>query len=67
MKLNETVGMFNNIDDIWILLIGQPTIKPMVILIWCGESKPNNLNDFLFPFVNELEELHITLKIRCFT
>lgn len=51
-------------------------IEPLVIAIWCGDSKPNELNAFLRPFVTELEELlqnglsinghHITIKVRCF-
>lgn len=34
-------------------------IQPLVIAIWCGESKPTILNDFLGPFVNELNSLLI--------
>lgn len=29
----------------------------MVIAIWSGEGKPNAVNEFLQPFVNELLEL----------
>lgn len=32
-------------------------IKPMIIGIWCGFGKPNDLNEFLRPFVNEFKEL----------
>lgn len=32
-------------------------VKPFVVSIWCGESKPNNLNEFLSQFVNELNEI----------
>lgn len=29
----------------------------MVISVWCGEGKPTEVNEFLSPFVNELNEL----------
>lgn len=29
-------------------------IKPMVVSIWCGDKKPNNLCEFLQPLVEEL-------------
>lgn len=32
-------------------------VKPFIISIWCGESKPTNLNEFLQQFVNELNEI----------
>lgn len=32
-------------------------IQPIVIAIWCGETKPTVLNDFLRPFVIELNGL----------
>lgn len=35
----------------------MPDIKPMIIAIWSGISKPNNLNDFLQPLVNEINEV----------
>lgn len=48
----------------------------MAISVWCGESKPKNLNDFLRPFVTELHNLlldglrinqkQISIKIRAF-
>lgn len=51
-------------------------IEPIVIAIWCGNGKPTVLNDFLDPFVNELNEIlengilinnyQITVSIRCF-
>lgn len=51
-------------------------IKPMVIAIWCGFSKPNSLTEYLQPFVDELNYLirngitindyQINLSIRCF-
>lgn len=51
-------------------------IEPIIIAIWCGNGKPTVLNDFLDPFVNELNAiLHngilvnnftITVFIRCF-
>lgn len=51
-------------------------IAPIVVAIWCGESKPSELNEFLSPFVIELKQLlqtglsinehHINIKIRCF-
>lgn len=51
-------------------------IKPMVIAIWSGEGKPTVLNEFLEPFVNELNDLlrdgisinghQIAICVRCF-
>lgn len=32
-----------------------PEIKPMVIGVWCGNGKPENLNEFLGPFANDIE------------
>lgn len=32
-------------------------IQPMIIAIWCGFSKPKELNEFLRPFVTELNEI----------
>lgn len=53
-----------------------PNIRPLVVSIWCGPTKPNNLTEFLKPFVNELKEVlrygitenghHINISIRCF-
>lgn len=54
----------------------MPHIKPMVVCIWSGESKPNDLNEFLQQFVTELNEIlcqgmqiqgHVvSATIRCF-
>lgn len=54
----------------------MPQIEPMIVAIWCGNSKPTILNDYLGPFVNELNEIlqnsifingfKITVKVRCF-
>lgn len=53
----------------------MPHIQPMVVSIWCGPSKPNDLNGYLRPFVTELKaileegvlinEHHITVFFRC--
>lgn len=32
-------------------------IKPIVIAIWCGRGKPDNVNSYLNQFVVELNEL----------
>lgn len=32
-------------------------IKPVVVAIWCGRGKPDNVNDYLNQFVMELIEL----------
>lgn len=50
--------------------------KPFVVSIWCGDTKPNNLNEFLYQFVNELNEIltdgifvngfFIKVGVRCF-
>lgn len=54
----------------------MPHIAPIVISVWCGTTKPTDLNEFLTQFVNELNRLlanpisinnyMITVKIRCF-
>lgn len=35
----------------------MPSIKPFVIAIWCGDGKPNNLNEFLGSFVSEINSI----------
>lgn len=57
-------------------LKGMPDVKPMVIAIWSGVGKPNNLTEFLQPFVNDLNHIfqngiiindyRIDIIIRCF-
>lgn len=32
-------------------------IKPFAVQIWCGESKPTDLNEYLGKFVSEMEIL----------
>lgn len=54
----------------------HPHIKPITIAVWCGDSKPSVLNDYLNRFVVELNELltdgivindqQMTIRIRCF-
>lgn len=34
-----------------------PTAKPMPIAIFCGNSKPTSLEEYLRPFVNELTDV----------
>lgn len=51
-------------------------IHPMTIAVWCGTTKPTVLNDYLGPFVRELNHLlvnpvsiinhTIIVRIRCF-
>lgn len=48
----------------------------MVVSVWCGDSKPSSLNDYLEPFVRELDDLmenglivngrQIVILFRCF-
>lgn len=59
-----------------LISLDMPNIRPIVISIWCGIQKPNNLDEYLSPFVNELNSLlengiivngyHICIEIRCF-
>lgn len=35
----------------------MPDIKPFVIGIWCGVGKPKNLNEYLHPFVTEMNSI----------
>lgn len=54
----------------------MPELGVFVIAIWCGESKPTVLNDFLERFVSELEDIllngvlikdhQLKVSIRCF-
>lgn len=54
----------------------MPNVRPMIIAIWCGDGKPNSLNEYLTPFVQELNKLietgiivnayKIRISIRCF-
>lgn len=51
-------------------------IPPIVVAIWCGVGKPSVLNDYLRPFVTELNDLlgnglivnehRIQISFRCF-
>lgn len=34
-----------------------PELKPIVVGIWCGIGKPNKLNEFLMPFVQEVNSI----------
>lgn len=53
----------------------MPDIKPMIIGIWCGVSKPSCLTAFLQPLVDEINEIvwtdvhingyRIEIAIRC--
>lgn len=84
-----TISINVNIDGIpiyksskaqfWPILFNifeQPEVKPMTIAIFLGTSKPESLEEFLRPFVNELTDvLHhgifmnghkITIRLRCF-
>lgn len=40
---------------IWFL--EMPHIRPMIISIWCGNQKPDDLTGYLKPFVDELNLL----------
>lgn len=35
----------------------MPRIQPFVIAIWCGESKPSSISDYLNLFVTELNDI----------
>lgn len=53
-----------------------PKISPFTISVWCGAKKPKPVNEYLAPFVEELNSLiehgidvnnhHICIKVRCF-
>lgn len=34
-----------------------PEINPMIVGIWCGFGKPSNVNEFLVPFINEMNAI----------
>lgn len=66
-------------DQLWPILCNaynMPHIKPMVVGIFLGKSKPLDVHAFLMPFVEELipilengiviNEHSLKLKIRCF-
>lgn len=67
-------------DEFWPILFnihGYPELKPMVIGIFQGKSKPSSVELFLKPFVEEFKEISrlgvqlengqkINIKIRCF-
>lgn len=36
---------------------GMEQVKPFTVSVWCGDSKPSNLNEFLYEFVNELNDI----------
>lgn len=51
-------------------------IQPMVVAVWCGESKPNSVGEYFDSFVNEMNlilndgikinDFLINASIRCF-
>lgn len=43
----------------YVFLLSQekPDIKPMIVSVWCGESKPTILNEYLGPFTKELTDV----------
>lgn len=66
-------------DEFWRILFNiykMPEIPAMIIGIYSGKSKPNDLNAYRTPFVNEMKEVlndgilinehKITVTIRCF-
>lgn len=66
-------------DEFWPILFNiaeMPEVKPMVIGIYCGKSKPSNLGAYLMPLVDEFNSImscgvhimghKITVKIRSF-
>lgn len=70
VKLNTNVKLDFNIDGIplfnsskqsfWPILAcidDWRNIKPFVVSIWCGDSKPNDLSGYLYPFVSEMKEI----------
>lgn len=54
----------------------MPKIKPMIIGLWCGRGKPNDLNEFLLALINDINTVvrdgikingyRIDVSIRCF-
>lgn len=45
----------------------MPEVKPLVIGIWSGIGKPNDLTNFLQPLVNELNEVTLNgVMINCY-
>lgn len=54
----------------------MPEVKPMIIGLWSGEGKPKILNEFLSPFVNDINDVvregivingyRIDVSVRCF-
>lgn len=70
--------MLNNYYNqfIYSCFSGMNEIKPFVVCIWCGVSKPKSVNDYLKPFVNELADIlregvivndhKINVSVRCF-
>lgn len=55
---------------------GLPEIKPIIIGIWCGVGKPENVNEFIIPFIDEFNVIakegvningyRLDVNIRCF-
>lgn len=39
------------------MIQGVEQAKPFIVSIWCGNSKPTNFNEFLYEFVNELNDI----------
>lgn len=40
--------------------IGMTNLKPILVAIWCGIGKPKDLNEFLSPFVDEMNDIFHT-------
>ncbi|XP_058451148.1 uncharacterized protein LOC131430301 [Malaya genurostris] len=69
----------NSKSQFWPILFNIsefPEAKPMTIALFFGNSKPESLEEFLRPLVNELQDVlmhgisvnnhHITVRLRCF-
>lgn len=51
------MNLMISILSLYDFLIGFPLIKPFIVAIWYGQGKPQPVNDFLLPFVNELNDV----------
>ena len=63
--------------QLWSILAAVENSYPFVVSVYCGNSKPDNLNEFLEDFIHEIDHIrlngiilngrHFNVIVKCFT
>lgn len=57
VSMFDAVFVFHHLEFSSSFIQGVEQAKPFIVSIWCGDSKPANINEFLHEFVNELNDI----------